>query len=614
MGESFKKEMRKAENGIKKGYSERSGTWNSHPSVEGGTNTIAYGHKLQKGERLENITDAQAIELFNKDFAKAQNIARKKYNSIYGKGSFEKLEQYKQNIATDISFNLGSFNYIKLMKAMHDNNKEEMIQQSKTFYKKDGEMLLLKERHKMRVQEINNNWSADQPVGGVDLTYEIYKDQIIGFECSNETLNLIYNNDLNQLLNIKTSYLASALWVEYREEHSSTNIMFSLDPKGSVQKKSFYPECIKDVDLGHVLFKCDYIMKMFALNTKDNKSKSPMISPRLRSLGLKPAHEYDRNKNTHQSYSRFWLTHKNAKIIKKNGYFIVESIEIEVKAREQVIDTNGKRSDKEIQDTSNYAYQFAREFTRLYDEISKEYPVFGELKQVCKAIILAKYIKINKIPVDLEKVIDKISWKMCKSDTVDIIKNQITEQDRYKIMNTSISGGVDLSIIDYFSLLEFDDQCLPEEIKESYEISQKFIILPEFYKNHIRLPFLFGLRVNCIECQTPINPTLLILYYKIGSSNNEFLCKYHSNYTCKRCFKQINGRFYKIESLQYHPSCFTCYFCGEAIEGNYAKERDYYLHPSCKAPDPVINSEYGYSEDEMDSILLEILCINNRYQ
>ncbi|OMJ71287.1 hypothetical protein SteCoe_30548 [Stentor coeruleus] len=467
MTESFKKKMREAENAQKLGYSKESGTWKSHPSVEGGTNTIAYGHKLQMGERLENITESQAIELFNKDFAKAQSIARQKYDSVYGKGSFNSLEQYKQNIATDIAFNLGSFNYKNLMKAMHDNNKENMIKESKSFYKKDGEMLLLKGRHEMRTQEINSNWNSGQPVNGVDLTYEIYKDQIIGFDCSNETLNLIYNNDHNQLFNIKTSFLAAALWVEYREEHSNTNIMFSLDPLGSVHKKSFYPECIKDTDLGKVLFKCDYIMKMFALNTKSNLSKSPIISPRLKSLGLKPAHEYDSNKNEHQSHSRFWLTHKNAKIIKKNGYFVVESIDIEVKAREQKMDINGKLTDKEIQDTNNYAYKFARQFTRLYDEISKEYPVFNELKQVCKAIILAKYIKINKIPVDLEKIVDKINWKICKSDTVDIIKNQLTEQDSYKTIQICISGGVDLSIIDYFSLLELDGQCLPEEIKKT---------------------------------------------------------------------------------------------------------------------------------------------------
>jgi hypothetical protein len=47
--------------------------WFPHKSFEGGSDTIAYGHKIQSGEDFSaGITDAQAEELLKKDIEKVK--------------------------------------------------------------------------------------------------------------------------------------------------------------------------------------------------------------------------------------------------------------------------------------------------------------------------------------------------------------------------------------------------------------------------------------------------------------------------------------------------------------------------------------------------------------
>jgi hypothetical protein len=50
------------------GYNKNLKKWFPHKSLEGGSDTIAYGHKIQKGEDFsKGITDAEAIKLLEKD-------------------------------------------------------------------------------------------------------------------------------------------------------------------------------------------------------------------------------------------------------------------------------------------------------------------------------------------------------------------------------------------------------------------------------------------------------------------------------------------------------------------------------------------------------------------
>lgn len=69
----------------KGGYNSKVKKWYPHKSLEGGTDTIAYGHKLQAGEDFsKGITDQEAIALLRQDISKRELQIQKalpSYNS-----------------------------------------------------------------------------------------------------------------------------------------------------------------------------------------------------------------------------------------------------------------------------------------------------------------------------------------------------------------------------------------------------------------------------------------------------------------------------------------------------------------------------------------------------
>ena len=102
--------IKSVENKIKAGF--KHGLWHPHKSVEGGTDTIAYGHKLRPGEHFANgLTDAQATELLKKDIQTAAERAKQITNYKFGNGAWERLDNTKKEMLVDFAFNgvLGKF-------------------------------------------------------------------------------------------------------------------------------------------------------------------------------------------------------------------------------------------------------------------------------------------------------------------------------------------------------------------------------------------------------------------------------------------------------------------------------------------------------------------------
>jgi hypothetical protein len=59
------------------GYNKAKKLWFPHKSLEGGSDTIAYGHKIQKGENFsKGLSDADALKLLEKDVGKKLNVAK----------------------------------------------------------------------------------------------------------------------------------------------------------------------------------------------------------------------------------------------------------------------------------------------------------------------------------------------------------------------------------------------------------------------------------------------------------------------------------------------------------------------------------------------------------
>ena len=99
---SFMDYIKKVENQGKVGYNSEKKLWFPHKSFEGGSDTIGYGHKIQKGEDFsKGITDAQAESLLKTDIAEAKQQVYKELGSI-------KLTPQQEEMFVDFVFNMGT--------------------------------------------------------------------------------------------------------------------------------------------------------------------------------------------------------------------------------------------------------------------------------------------------------------------------------------------------------------------------------------------------------------------------------------------------------------------------------------------------------------------------
>ena len=125
---SFTDYIKKVENQGKVGYNTEKKLWFPHKSFEGGSDTIGYGHKIQKGEDFsKGITDAQAESLLNTDLAKAKQQVYKELGGV-------KLTPQQEEMFVDFVFNMGTLNkFPKFTEFALKNDLEGMKSQYKRY-------------------------------------------------------------------------------------------------------------------------------------------------------------------------------------------------------------------------------------------------------------------------------------------------------------------------------------------------------------------------------------------------------------------------------------------------------------------------------------------------
>ena len=80
--------IKKFENSVNNprgGFNKQVKKWFPHKSIEGGSDTIAYGHKIQKGEEAKfknGISDDDAMKLLEKDIKEKADYARRHINNF----------------------------------------------------------------------------------------------------------------------------------------------------------------------------------------------------------------------------------------------------------------------------------------------------------------------------------------------------------------------------------------------------------------------------------------------------------------------------------------------------------------------------------------------------
>jgi len=130
--DSIHTEIRQQENGVRAGWTEKTGKWLPHPSAEGGLPTIGYGHKFATQEEADamiasgGITEEQALTLFQEDMNVSESRAKKAYEANYKDRKWDSLDALGKLMLTEIAFNTGTllengvYNWPTLTKAIHD--------------------------------------------------------------------------------------------------------------------------------------------------------------------------------------------------------------------------------------------------------------------------------------------------------------------------------------------------------------------------------------------------------------------------------------------------------------------------------------------------------------
>lgn len=167
---NFMQALMKVENSIKAGYDKDKDTWSPHPSPEGGTPTLGYGHKLEQRD-VDNgdiliggtwhpvwgLDDDSVIALFTQDVKEAEERAKNEWNSLRPDDapSWDWLQEKYRCVLVNLVFNLGSLapdgrlKWPSLFRAIHAEKDSDVRKEMVTSYvRPDGVRVQLTKRAK----------------------------------------------------------------------------------------------------------------------------------------------------------------------------------------------------------------------------------------------------------------------------------------------------------------------------------------------------------------------------------------------------------------------------------------------------------------------------------
>lgn len=132
--------IKELENDQRQGL-KKDNTWSAIPSLEGGTATIGYGHKLSEREQRTgmisyngevysiNAVPNDVVEgLLQEDIAKAEQEARNVIASKAGYDGWSRMSKTNKLLATELAFNVGPENfkeYTEFMRLATSTNPED---------------------------------------------------------------------------------------------------------------------------------------------------------------------------------------------------------------------------------------------------------------------------------------------------------------------------------------------------------------------------------------------------------------------------------------------------------------------------------------------------------
>eukprot|EP01022_Parablepharisma_sp_SALTPOND_P027398 TRINITY_DN664_c0_g1_i7.p1 TRINITY_DN664_c0_g1~~TRINITY_DN664_c0_g1_i7.p1 ORF type:complete len:835 (-),score=47.67 TRINITY_DN664_c0_g1_i7:157-2661(-) len=382
--------------------------------------------------------------------------------------------------------------------------------------------------------------------------------------------------------------LATALLVYYDPSIRHKSLRFSLgpyDPKnleGDYEVKHTWPDeaekrnIIGNTIIGKIMFEADYLMKQMSLGVTDTKAPFA-YPPHLKAKGLCPSHEFATSKAINESkWCRFWLEVKSLRACETSDAFLVNHIEMCVKARQMMVNSKHELEDAEVQDVNDESYKFASVFTKLYEDIANEYPIFTELKQVALANAIASWCWEKRVPIDVAKL-KAIYNAQVVSDWKNIvrtIKNTTTTVTQNGNVITThkraVMGGVNMSSL-FDVYINTVTGCQETRFAKTVAIVEHVTDPGVSVRNPLIEIRRCAIYNNCVEQEA----------LKVPAEGKAY-CINHHPLKCGACDKLVEDKYKVISDVPYHPTCSICCACLYPIEDKYMKLQFHEIHITCK--------------------------------
>lgn len=434
------------------------------------------------------------------------------------------------------------------------------------------------------------NEKANPNPGGVDLTVP----EIMNNEAFKWIKGVSFNGGRSYFqtkdneIGINIGLFATALLIHYDPLIKCKILKFSLEPEdlknpeGDYQLKKVWPDIVEGKDiigntfLGNIMYEADFLMKQMSLGIAVNRitgKQTPFAyPPELVSHGFGPS----KFSNVQGSNCcRFWLEVKKIKACETDNSFSVEQITMCVKAKLMMINSSNELIDLEVQDVNDESYKFADKFTKLYDVIAQEYPIFEELKQVALANAIASWCWKKGIPMNIEKLqaIKKTqiiqNWEK-RSPTIKGTQKTTTQSGKTVTTHIrSVVGGVNMP-----SLFDFKTNSTTGEQESCF--SDKVFLIKQAMNSCKKVCNPLDIKCSCCHSNVEID---IIKKEKI---NDNYYCLQHHPLKCGRCNELVDGQNIKMNDVSYHKNCFLCLACPEPINDEHLDWQEYIIHPHCK--------------------------------
>lgn len=319
----------------------------------------------------------------------------------------------------------------------------------------------------------NNNFkSIETKLGGIKLDSTAQFTENLGnitgavYDPDKQVLVLV-GDDSTSLPSIKPEDLAVALMSVFGPIPQEPQ--FSLDPDdpknpgGEWLRAVYIPEqIIGGTEFGKALFEADWLLKQYSFGVSIDENKK--IQKRESSVpGFKSTADLSLEDKNHEygqeRWARFWIVSDEMKLKQSGKSIYFDVAKMRVKAKKQVRD---KSSPTGLKDASHeddpIATEFANLFTKLYDEIAKESPEFERVRQLAKAVAIAKWIKQENIPIDTNWVNEYANKRVDTTGRITALSTQWekTTQTPFQkgnqtgiqtiIRSLHLFGGVDLTV------------------------------------------------------------------------------------------------------------------------------------------------------------------------